>query len=276
VSQCEYCGNDAGIFRKKHKECEQRYQQGLKDVVSLAKKSIFTADLGELENDINSLMRRSFIKDHQFKPLLVQAWERTVFDALEDGTITQGQENALTAYMDHFSLTREDLEEKGAFSKVVKSAVLRDLLEGKMPERMVVHMDLPFNFQKIENLIWLFTGVNYYEERSKTHYTGGSQGMSVRIAKGLYYRASAFRGDPVVTSRTVLLDRGLMAVTNKHIYFAGDHKSFRVPYHKIVSFRALDKGIGIQRDAQSAKPQIFMTGDGWFSYNLITNLARSI
>jgi len=32
-------------------------------------------------------------------------------------------------------------------------------------------------------------------------------------------------------------------------------------------------GIGIHRDAASAKPQIFVTGDGWFTYNLVVNLA---
>jgi hypothetical protein len=275
MGQCEYCGNDAGFFRKKHKDCEQRYQQGLRDIVSLAQESIFsTNELGDIDSEITSIMHRSYIKEHQRKPLLIQAWERKVFNALEEGAITLEQENALSAYMDHFSLSREDLEDNGAFSKLVKAAVLRDLLEGKMPERMVVNVDLPFNFQKSERLVWLFMGVGYYEERSKTRYVGGSQGVSVRVAKGLYYRAGAFRGEPVVTSQLVQMDNGLMAVTDKHIYFAGDHKSFRVPYHKIISFRTFDDGIGIQRDAQTAKPQIFTTGDGWFTYNLVTILAK--
>ena len=28
------------------------------------------------------------------------------------------------------------------------------------------------------------------------------------------------------------------------------------------------------RDAQTAKPQTFQTGDDWFAYNLVTNLAQ--
>ena len=31
---------------------------------------------------------------------------------------------------------------------------------------------------------------------------------------------------------------------------------------------------GIMRDAQTAKPQIFQTGDGWFPYIFATNLAQ--
>ncbi|MGI6285975.1 hypothetical protein SEF58_09180 [Neomoorella humiferrea] len=33
-------------------------------------------------------------------------------------------------------------------------------------------------------------------------------------------------------------------------------------------------GIGIQRDAARAKPQFFITGDGWYIYNLVTNAAK--
>jgi hypothetical protein len=50
--------------------------------------------------------------------------------------------------------------------------------------------------------------------------------------------------------------------------------AFRIPYAKIVSFEPFDNGLGIMRDGVSAKPQIFVTHDGWFSYNLVSNLAH--
>jgi len=46
------------------------------------------------------------------------------------------------------------------------------------------------------------------------------------------------------------------------------------PYAKIVSFEPFSDGLGLVRDAAIAKPQIFVTGDGWFTYNLVTNLSR--
>lgn len=96
----------------------------------------------------------------------------------------------------------------------------------------------------------------------------------MRIAKGLYFRTGAFKGERVQTSETVHADTGLMGVTNKHIYFAGESKRFCIAYNKIVSFEPFSDGIGVQRDAQTAKLQSFSTGDGWFTYNLITNLAQ--
>ena len=37
---------------------------------------------------------------------------------------------------------------------------------------------------------------------------------------------------------------------------------------RIVSFDPHDDGLGIMRDAQTARPQAFRTGDAWFAYNL--------
>ena len=41
-----------------------------------------------------------------------------------------------------------------------------------------------------------------------------------------------------------------------------------------MDFEAFADGLGIMRDAQTAKPQQFRTGDGWFAYNLAVNLAQ--
>ena len=57
-------------------------------------------------------------------------------------------------------------------------------------------------------------------------------------------------------------------------YFAGRQKQFRVRYDKIVAFEPFSDGFGIMRDAPTAKPQTFWTGDGWFAYNLAVNLAQ--
>jgi hypothetical protein len=85
--------------------------------------------------------------------------------------------------------------------------------------------------------------------------------------------SAGFKGRAIDRTERVHVDTGLVAVTTKQIYFSGAKKAFRIPYTKIVSFEPFSDGLGIMRDAASAKPQIFMTNDGWFTYNLVTNLA---
>ncbi len=62
--------------------------------------------------------------------------------------------------------------------------------------------------------------------------------------------------------------------TTKRTYFSGPRKKFRVRYDRIVDFELFDDGFGLMRDAQTTKPQSFRTGDGWFAFNLATNLAQ--
>ena len=69
-------------------------------------------------------------------------------------------------------------------------------------------------------------------------------------------------------------DTGLLGFTTKHIYLAGPKKRFRVRYGRTVDFEPYDDGFGIMKDKQTAKPQVFRTGDGWFSYNLAVNLTQ--
>jgi hypothetical protein len=131
---------------------------------------------------------------------------------------------------------------------------------GKVPERMAIQGHVPFNLQKTEKLIWVFQNVDYYEQKTRREYVGGSRGVSVRIAKRVYYRVGAFKGHRVERTETVHAATDLLGVTNKHIYFAGDAKSFRIRHDKIVSFEPYSDGIGVQRDAATAKPQLFVTG----------------
>lgn len=147
-------------------------------------------------------------------------------------------------------------------------------MEGKTPTRVTVEGALPFILLKDESLIWYQKNCGYMEEKTCRSYVGGSQGASIRIAKGLYYRTSAFRGHPVEETRMAQLDTGTVGITDKHIYFTGNHKSFRIAYPKIVSFVPYSDGFGLFRDAANAKEQVFVTGNGWFCMNLVSNLAK--
>lgn len=275
MGQCIYCGQPAGIFKQRHKECTQRHEQGKSEIVSLVSEFCTEGgDTHELERLIERVASTSFIDRIRLRSLLVSGWENAVNSVLDDELLSDEEESALTKLKDHFSLSQQLLDENGAYSKVVKGAVLREIMNGNLPERMKIDGGMPFNLQKSEKVVWMFQGVKYFEEKTRTRYVGGSQGVSIRIARGLYYRTGSFRGERVQSAETLHADTGLLAVTNKHIYFAGSSKRFRIAYGKIVSFEQFSDGIGVQRDAQTARPQSFQTGDGWFTYNLITNLAQ--
>ena len=89
-----------------------------------------------------------------------------------------------------------------------------------------------------------------------------SHGLSIRVAIGVYYRPGTFRSRAVEWEETVHQDTGLLGFATKHRYFSGPKKKFRVRYDKIVESKPFSDGFEIMRDAQTAKPQSFKTGDG--------------
>ncbi len=147
-------------------------------------------------------------------------------------------------------------------------------MNGVIPKRIEIDGPMPFVLQKNESLVWFFKNTHLYLQKTRKEYLGQSSGVSVRVAKGVYFRTSSFRGNPVERVSTEREDVGLMAITSKHVMFSGSRKHLRIPLKKIVVLLPHNDGIGIQTDAASAKPMLFKNQDGWFSYNLLANLVR--
>jgi len=275
MGNCKYCGQPAGFLRRQHKECAAKHDQGWRKMIDLAQQAARgQGDINSLHSRISSIAAHSFVPAEQVNQAIIIGWEQAASHFIEDGNLSLEEENQLTRFAAHFNLSQNELNQRGVYIQFVKGAVLREVMEGKIPDRLKIDTQLPFNFQKSESLIWFFNNVDYYEDKTRRHYVGGSSGVSIRIAKGVYFRTGGFKGHPVETTERVHVGTGIMAVTNKHIYFSSPQKTFRIRLDKIVSFMPYSDGVGIQRDAATAKPQFFITGDGWFTYNLLVNVGN--
>lgn len=281
MGNCRYCGKPVGLFRSAHEECvnvhqlrERVVEGGRQRIVMNTIRSLREGgSLADLETSISEIERTLHVSPDERSGLLYKAWEGTVEQFLDDGLLDSTEEERLSEFIGHFKLSPHELNRNGTLERVGKAAVLRQVLEGN-PQGLASTDDLPMNFQRDEFPVWIFKGAKYLEDKTLRKYEGASHGYSVRVMKGVYLRASAFKGHPIEYTERVHLDTGTMVATTKHIYFSGPSKSFRLQYDKIVSFQPFRNGVGIVRDAASAKPQFFEVEDGWFAYNLLSNLAR--
>ena len=277
MGKCIYCGEPAGFLRKRHAECKVAAESAKVAIAAAIRKALCSAmPMERACRDIDELVQRAHISSTEKRDVIVDEVTRAVDDFLEDGVLDQEEENLIAELQETFALSQNDFARTGAIEKVVKAATLRDVMNGEIPQRLALAGNGPFNLQKSEKIVWAFPNAEYLEDKSHRQYVGGSQGVSIRIAKGLYYRAGAFKGQSVERTERVSVGKGLLALTNRHILFSGAEKSLRIPYSKIVTFQPFSDGIAIVRDAASAKPQIFVTGDGWFTYNLASNLSQMV
>jgi len=273
MGKCMFCGAKAGLFRRQHSECQDKHAKGIKSFVSKVSEGILLQrDPQLIQTEIEQIAIDSFIDKTNKIELLVKGWEASLESFLADHVVDQNEESILIKYMDHFGLNQDSFQKNEGYNRLIKSLVLRDLLEGKVSNRVRVSGNLPFALQKSETILWVFPSAQGYEERTRREYVGRSRGVSVRIMKGVYYRVGEFRGHPVETQYNASLGVGPFCITNKHVYFSGQ-KAIRLPYKKIICIEPYSDGVGLQKEGTTAKPLTFVTGDGWFTYNLLSNVS---
>lgn len=84
------------------------------------------------------------------------------------------------------------------------------------------------------------------QEIKTVGYSGRSQGVSIRIAKGLSYRTGGSRGQPIQGG--VIVSTGELVVTSRRVLFAGDRKSFSLDIADLVRVTPYTDGIGLSSE----------------------------
>lgn len=282
MGNCKYCGKPAGFLHRSHPACLEQHEQLERAIqseqqqISVAIRQTIkgTGEFTDLEKTISDIDPSSLISSTDRQSLFIAGWQASADESLNDGPVSVADEQRLVAFQQYFGLTQLDLDTNGAYTSLAKSAILRDVVRGIIPQRCsLIGGALP-NLQKGEQIVWGFPNSKYLQDKISRQFVGGSQGVSFRVVKGVYYHVGAFKGQAVEHTDRVLIDTGLAVLTNKNIYFTGSLTSLRLPYYKIVSFESFSNGIGFWKDATNAKAQYLQTGDGLFAYNFVMNLSK--
>ena len=272
MSKCKYCGKEAGLFKDEHEECEQIYKNGQRKITNFAHSSIIAgSEYSKIDDVVKEIAVNSFHKESEIRSLLLHVWRYIIDETLDKSLFSKEQENTMLEILNTFNFSDSEIGDR--YKKLVKSLVIRDLVEGEIPQRVTPNGPMPFRFQKNEKLVWLFNPCGFYQSKTTTIRKGEHAGVSLKIMKGVYFRTGGFTSRPVTSKSVVLIAAGLLAVTDKHVYFYSPKKAFRIPYTKIIAFTPYNDGITIHKDTKE-KPFIFQTFDGWFTYNLLMNLSQ--
>jgi hypothetical protein len=263
---CRYCGLPAGWFRTQHDACEKRHQNALSKINLLLADALHdTTPADGLFGQLDFIASDGFIGRQDLQTLAKSAFVAALKDASADHLLSKEEDDRFDELWGAFELSPDDQ----ATHTLLKARVLRRIDNGDFEE---VDLTSGVLLQRLEQAIWEFRGARWLSVRGHVQYVGSSHGISVRIARGVYYRTGAFRGERVVTDETVEVGIGCLVVTTLALIFDSPGRAIRLPLKKILSVHLYVDAIEVLSDGANKKPAIFMVDDPPFAANLISRL----
>jgi len=102
-------------------------------------------------------------------------------------------------------------------------------------------------------------GAALFEEQTSRVFQGGTQGVSFRLMRGVYYRVGGIRGRSVNQQEIKKTDTGILALSDRRLLFVGSMRTVDLPLSKIVRVTPFTDGLRV--NLASGKIQQFETGE---------------
>ena len=274
MGNCIYCGEGAGFLRRSHKECRQRRKAAIANIPEyFAQAMEAPIDVSRFKQLAQNMAQASFIQDREFRPLAVRGMTKAIVRALDDHVITTAESERIDAVCGAFGLTSNDLPQN-IQHRFVKAHILRDIEDGRIRNRITIEGSVTPNLERGESVVWAFNSSKYFTTRGRTRYESVSQGVSVRLMKGVYYRTGASKGQSFRTEYVSEEGSGCLLITNRNVLFVGRGKGVKLPFRKILSVQLYSDAIELHRDGANVKPVVFKIDDPPFAANLIARLSQ--
>lgn len=206
-------------------------------------------DFSNLQMQIDTIANLYGFSKETVMLYALEYWKNFTDKALENGILSKENEDLIIGLDRFFGFSDSDTNEYN--TKLTKGAILREISEGILPNR--VHLpegdSFPIPFQKNETIVWATPKSYAFEERNRTR--NGIQSVE-----------------------TLSWGSGIFVITNKNIYWASARRSIKLPIKKVVSIIRYSDGITIQKDGVTARPLSVQVDDPKFYYTLLSNLNR--
>jgi hypothetical protein len=205
------------------------------------------------------------------REIMVRGWEKAIDEILATDLISTDDYESLVEYCFDFGLTHAEQDRRRYLTRLERALFLRNLLDGKA-KRWIEQASQQFNLRDHETLVFVFDYAVYFLQRFGAERAGDLAQYRFQDGLGHYIGAAAFADTPVDREQAEAAESGVLGITTKNLYFAGTKSEVTIPLGNAMTLWPFLDGLGVVRGLVTAAPQIFVTGDGWFTYNLVSNL----
>jgi hypothetical protein len=89
MANCSLCGKPVGLFKSKHKECEQQQADGWTRMIAVATDAVRQrASRVDVRSRVSEIATASFVALSRVDQTIVRGWEQSAEHFLEDGKAT--------------------------------------------------------------------------------------------------------------------------------------------------------------------------------------------
>ncbi len=224
--------------------------------------------LAQAQQRCQSVLRRFPISVQQQQDAYWHVLDRAATNFIADGNLTDAEHRKIEDYTHSLGLQLNNVPapyQNGDISRLSQVAIIKALEHGVVPH---TNIQAPIILGKKEQVLWVYNGVNLYQEKIVREWRGRSSGFSIPIYKGIRYRTGGMRGRPIEHSTMQHEGYGSLYITTKNLIFWSPQKSVKLPFTKIVGFTPYSDGLEVHRDAPSAKRLALQGFDPWLIMNI--------
>jgi len=265
---CPLCNKSAGWFRKYHQDCAIKYVTNIEQLLDNIRHSVQNGQDFQSDFDlVNSLilpgdsfdfasMEEKWLNDHtdydsiEDNPRWMMhyreegilrsysiTFDLTLMQMLDDGILTIEEEKTLKAFRNAVTRKFKESSSLNSFSTLDELFAMGIAIR-KISNGEPVKCDssgFVLNQDESPYILFKYVEIKKSKTHRKTRYVGSSAGISIRLAKGVWYRTSSFKGHPIVDEykTTEVADSGPLLITNKAIRYAGRKQSAMIRFDKI-------------------------------------------
>lgn len=274
MGRCIYCGQDAGLFFSKHKECEEKHATALAELNSRIKDYFKGGtDASSIGSALQALSRTSFINKDDAIMLAgkeIENFCQSLCYPVTDSAMRIVQDLIVALNIKASEINAYNGALRNMKQKYAQSSVLQQLSQGILPPPTPTKALLGRN----EHLLWTYNGVKMLQEKVEKEYFGKRSGWSYRIAKGLTYHSGGTKLKPIEHSYMKEEGIGSLYITDMNLIFQSNTSAIKVPYKKMVGITPYSDGAEVHRDGTNAKRLVFQGFDGDFLMNILYNIQK--
>jgi hypothetical protein len=254
---CLRCGKKLGFLAYQSKE-------GLCTSCEQESRKIVGQQIQQADQEIEAIAARRAINDQQYALLknLGSADQNRVYASLvdrflADGELDSTERELLTTLFEKLTL---DPSTSTFVDRVLPSLYVGSIREEDtlpiIPREPIQNMNVIM--KKGETPHYLCSSTLKEPRIVKTGFVAGSQGVSLRVMKGVTYRVGGTRGHFTKEEQLVETSQGTLILTNQRLYLHpnGGRKPANIPLSKILSYQCFDDAVTVYKEGRE-KPFVF-------------------